>query len=423
MRLQKLQDWRNLGEAVYRVSCWMLVLLLLAFMLQSTRMSVWSNWTHGAFHPSSVTRTMPEEDFANLWTAGGMVRAGRLDWVYSETRFQAWKQARFGTDLRAQDWIYPPTVLLIGVPLSFLPLVPAFLLWDALTLFLALLLLRNARLPWPILLIGLLGPAAWRSLLLGQYGVITGALVVAGLLLAPGRPLQAGIMLGLATLKPQQGAIVPVAWLAARNWRAISAAAAMFGLMAAGIIGWLGGHAWVLYFTRSSAMARSILDMPPPQPNINTGVSVFWMLRTFGTGIAAADVAQAVAALCAMALTYRAWRLPGAEPLARMGATVCLSLFVTPYGYTCDMVAYSIAVAVVFAANRWRLGLLDILLWTWPFFCTVVTIRSGLLLTPLFTAVAAARCWRRMGVRAASPAYATAVSTAASLSGEARYLT
>ncbi len=417
MRLQKL--WA-LGEAVYRVCCWMLLLLLLCLMLQSSGISIHGDWAHGALHPSAINHTMPEGDFANLWTAGGMVRSGRLDGLYSAHLFQSWKQARFGADLCEQDWIYPPTVLLIGVPLSFLPLPAAFTLWDAGTLVLAGLLLRYARLPWPILLIGLLGPATWRSLQLGQYGVITGALVASGLLLAPRRPIQAGIMLGLATLKPQQGVIVPVAWLAARYWRAIGAAAATIMTLALAVSAWLGFHAWGLFFTRSGAMARAILNAPPPQLNINSGVSVFWMLRTFGSSVAAADIAQAAAAFAAIVLTYRTWRLPKAEPLARMGATVCLSLFITPYGYTSDMVAFSIAVAVVFAANGGRLGLLDILLWTWPFFCTVVTMRSGLLLTPLIVGLAAARCWRRI---MPAPAYATAVSAAASLSGEARYLT
>lgn len=421
MRLQKMQVWWALGEAIYRVLCWMLLLLLLCLMLRSTQISISDDWTSGPLNLSPVRHAMPEEDFANLWAAGKMVRAGLLHNVYSAQLFQIWRQIHFGAGIQEEDWIYPPTVLLIGVPLSFLSVFQGFLLWDAVTLLCAVILLRHARLHWPILLAGLAGPATWRSLALGQYGVITGALVVAGLLLAPRQPIRAGIMLGVATLKPQQGVIVPVAWLAARYWRAIAAAAGMFGLMTVVVVCWLGGHAWVLFFTQSSVMARAILNAPPPRPYINTGVSVFWMSRTLGAGVAVAGVAQIAAAFVAAILVYRAWRLPDAEPLARMGATVCLSLFITPYGYTSDMVAYSIAVAVVFAANRWRLGLLDILLWTWPFFCTVVTMRSGLLLTPFFVALAAARCWRRMQVRA--PAYATAaVSASAPLNGDARYL-
>jgi hypothetical protein len=318
---------------------------------------------------------MPEEDFANLWSAGHLVRMGRLDWVYSSQLFQIWKQSQFGTSLRTQDWIYPPTVLLIGVPLSFLPLVPAFILWDSATLLIAVILLRYARLPWPILIVGLLAPATWRSVLLGQYGVITGALVVAGLLLAPRYPVRAGIMLGISTLKPQQGIITPVAWLAARYWKAITAAAVTFGLMGIAIILWLGSHAWKLFFINSSAMARGILDALPPQPNISTGVSVFWMCRTMGGTIAMSYSAQIAVAIVAVIFVYRAWLITDIDPLTRVAFTACCSLLITPYGYTSDMVAFSIAVVIILSNNQWRLRLIDVFLWLWPFYCSHVTER------------------------------------------------
>ncbi len=262
-----------------------------------------------------------------------------------------------------------------------------------------MLLLRHARLPWPILLVGLGAPATWRSLILGQYGAITGALVVAGLLLAPDRPVPAGIMLGLSTLKPQQGVVVPIAWLAARSWRAIATAAAVFAAMALAVAAWLGVHAWVLFATQSRLSVRDILEAPLPQPNISTGASVFWMARTMGTGMPAAYALQGVATLAAMALAYRAWRLPGADPLARMAVTVCLSLVVMPYGYTSDMIAYSVAVAVVIARNGWRLRLVDGLLWLWPGYCPIVTAKTGLLLTPVAIAIATTMAWRRMTPR------------------------
>ena len=381
------------------VLTWTLVLLLTAFLALLTSYELQVNWSLGWAHPSPSSGTMPEEDLASLWMAGHLARLGRLDWLYTQHLFESWRQQSFGASLRGQPWIYPPTVLLVGVPLSFLPLVAAFVLWNVTTLVAAVLLLRHARLPWPILLVGLGAPATWRSLILGQYGTITGALVVAGLLLAPDRPVRAGIMLGLSTLKPQQGVIVPIAWLAVRNWRAVGTAAAVFAAMALTVAAWLGVHAWVLFATQSRLSVRDILEAPLPQPNISTGASVFWMARTMGTGMPAAYALQGVATLAAMTLAYRAWRLPGADPLARMAVTVCLSLVVVPYGYTSDMVAYSVAVAVVVAGNGWRLRLVDGLLWLWPGYCPIVTATTGLLLTPVAIAVATALAWHRMTPR------------------------
>jgi alpha-1,2-mannosyltransferase len=396
MKFEIFTNVKELMKAFHVVFSWMVLVLLGAVAIYGSIHSTKINWSLGPLHPGPLTRTMPEEDFANLWSAGHLVRSGRLDWVYSSHLFEAWKQGQFGASLRTQDWIYPPTVFLLGVPLSYLPLVPAFILWDIGTLIAAVLLLRWARLPWPILLVGLLGPATWRALILGQYGTITGALVIAGLLVAANKPVRAGIMLGFVTLKPQQGIIVPIAWFATRYWRAIVAAGLTFGLLAATIILWLGKHAWVLFFTQSNLMARAILVMPPPQDNINSGVSVFWMCRTMGSNVAIAYDAQFIVALIAVILTFLAWRRQNADNLARIAFTACTSLMITPYGYTSDMVAFSIAVAIIVSNNRWRLRVIDVLLWLWPAYCALITVHSGILFTPFVVAAAAALSWRQM---------------------------
>jgi hypothetical protein len=354
------------------------------------------NWSMGSLHPSPFNHSMPEGDFANLWSAGQLVRAGSLDSLYSSPLFQAWKESQFGVPLYREDWIYLPTVLFIGVPLSFLPLDFAYVLWDAVTLVVAVFLLRYARLPWPVLIMGLAAPATLMSLLEGQYGTITGALVVAGLLLAPHYPIRAGIMVGISTIKPQQGVIVPIAWLAGRSWRAIAAAAIMFGSMGVALTLWLGLNAWILFVTQSGAMARQILEASPPQPYINCGVSVFWMFRTMGFSIAFAYTMQIIVALVALAFTHRAWQMPDADPLVRMAFTVCLSLMITPYAFNTDMVAYSIAVAVIVAHNHWRLRLIDVFLWLWPAYCPIVTMYSGVLFTPLFVGIAAFQSWKQI---------------------------
>jgi hypothetical protein len=404
----KFKVFANIGElasAIHVVFSWMLLAFFGAAAINGTIHVTEINWSMGMFHPSPLSHTMPEEDFANLWSAGHLIRLGRIDWLYSPNLFTMWKQSQFDASLVAENWIYPPTVLLLGVPLSYLPLVPAFLLWDAGSLVMALFLLRWAGLSWPILLVGLLGPATWRSLVLGQYGTVTGALVIAGLLFAPRGPLRAGILLGLATLKPQQGIVVPVAWLAARYWRAIIAAGLTFGLLGGIVTAWLGWHAWAVFFANSSAMGRVILDAPPPQNNINTGVSVFWMCRTLGSSVAVAYAAQIPVTITAIILTYLAWRKRDVDLHGRIAFTVCASLMITPYGYTSDMVAFSIAVAMMVSHNRWRLRVIDVFLWLWPFYCTRLTLLSGILWTPLVVCVAAALAWTQLHRKAGRPGF------------------
>jgi hypothetical protein len=371
---------------------WALLAVLTALILTMNIVQTRADWSRGPLHPTPTSHAMPEEDFANLWAAGKMVRAGDIAGLYGAASFEAWRQKAFGADVQEEDWVYPPTVLLLGVPLSFLPLLAGFLLWDAVTLLLAVLLLRAAGLRWPVLLFGLLGPAAWRSLTLGQYGVLTGALVVAGLMLAPRYPVRAGILLGISTLKPQQGIIAPFAWAGASNFRAMIAAALTFAAMAVAVA-LLFGAAWQLFISGAGTNMRHLLDAPPPQNYISDGTSVFWMLRTMGAGIAPAYAGQIFMALAAAGLGYWVWRRP-APALPRVALSVCLSLLIMPYGFTSDMVAFSIALALLIAEADWRLTPLDVAIWLWPAYCPLMTLKTGWLLTPLVIICVAARAWR-----------------------------
>ena len=55
------------------------------------------------------------------------------------------------------------------------------------------------------------------------------------------------------------------------------------------------------------------------------------------------------------------------------------------------MVAYSLVLAESLRRRRWRLDLLDALLFLWPGLCFAVSQDVGVPLTPLFVVVAATR--------------------------------
>lgn len=86
--------------------------------------------------------------------------------------------------------------------------------------------------------------------------------------------------------------------------------------------------------------------------------------------------------------------MPGADPRAAVALTLLLSLYVTPYGFSSDMVGYTLALALLAARNGWRVSLADGLLWLWPGFIVLFTMFTGVLLTPLVVGVAAPRAWR-----------------------------
>ena len=116
------------------------------------------------------------------------------------------------------------------------------------------------------------------------------------------------------------------------------------------------------------------------------------MLRSFGLGLSVAYTVQIVSALIAAGLTWRLWRTEG-DATRRVALTVCLSLLVTPYGFTYDMTAYSAVLAMLAAQRGWRIGVSDAFFWLWPGLCPVVVMKTGLLLTPLVVTMAVVRIW------------------------------
>jgi hypothetical protein len=318
--------------------------------------------------------------------------------VYQPDAFLAWRHQLLFAGAQRLDWFYPPPSLLPVLAISYLPFNIAYVVWTIGFIFGAALLLRWAGLSWPVILLGLVSPAALWTIEMGQFEILTGALLVAGLLMAGRSPMQAGGLLGLLMVKPQAALLVPVAMLASRNRRAIAAGVLVVGALLAATTLLFGFGVWRIFLAYGPAASRFTLT--GIMLGIERGVSVFWMARSLGGGLALSYVLQGGAALVAAVLTWQVWRRP-VPVLDRMALTVFLSLLATPYGYTDDMVGWSVALAALAERRGWRIGLLDALFWLWPALCPIVTGATGILFTPVIVALAVLRTWSDLPGRAA----------------------
>ena len=145
---------------------------------------------------------------------------------------------------------------------SHLPFKRALLVWIAVRTVLAALLLRWARLPWSVILCGLLSPAALYCDELAQLGVIAGALLMAGLLLADANPRGAGTCFALLLVKPREAPLAPVALPAGRHWRAFGTAALLVALLLAASVPLLNWPAYAAYFRWAPTAGRLVLEWP-----------------------------------------------------------------------------------------------------------------------------------------------------------------
>lgn len=166
---------------------------------------------------------------------------------------------KFLTDCCADKWyafFYPPVMLLIVWPLALLPFKAAFFAWGGsqLLLFIAslkyLLKRRISIIPF------LAFPPIYVSLAMGQNALLT-ASIFAGATAAinMGRPLLAGLIFGCLIYKPHFGILLPIAFLAGREWKAlIGAAISSVGLILLSALAF-GTKIWEIYINQASATA------------------------------------------------------------------------------------------------------------------------------------------------------------------------
>ncbi|MFD0978453.1 glycosyltransferase family 87 protein [Tropicimonas aquimaris] len=209
-------------------------------------------------------------------------------------------------------WVYPPIFLLLLTPLGALPFVPAWALFDAMSLAAVALALRpftrTEPAAWRFMIAA---PALLPALWVGQNSLLFLAGLVGALAcIRDERMVTAGILIGLLTFKPQLGILIPVALLAAGLWRTILAAcvsAVAVALLPTLVFGF--GY-WPALSDTLREFGSVLHAGAAQEPLICT---TFGVLSQLGVNPDAAMAAQwGIVALAAWAV-WRCWRSPTAS--------------------------------------------------------------------------------------------------------------
>ena len=340
-------------------------------------------------------------DGLNYWAGPALARQN-VDAVFNPPVYSAWLLAHVG--VKNLTWSYPPSYLLLVYPLGFLPPVPAVFLFDIVSMaMLAMVLERTSffQKRSSFLLPVLLCPAALENLADGQNGALISALLIAGLTLEAEFPVLGGVLLGFLSIKPQIALLVPVYLLARRNFWALGAAAVTAVALAGAALAVFGVGAWRGFFeVVAPEMSAGLIYMthtPQPGPQAMM-MSVFNVFRECRAPVAFSYAVQAVAAVVAAGLTWRAARM---GPAFRVAAMLLLSALVTPYLWCYDMIfcAYAVALLVPPALDRGGAAEIIVLaaLWLTPGLAVYLEILHLPSLFPLFAAAGLALAWRRQG--------------------------
>lgn len=275
-------------------------------------------------------------DFLSFWTAGHMLHH-QAD-VYDGAAHIAAQRDFFASAEGYTAFFYPPSFLPFCWPLGYFGYFPALALWLAATgavyLTAAGMWRREAGLAAPLWLLFAAFPAAATVVTHGQTSFLLAGLLGLGMLLVPRRPLLAGILIGLATIKPQFGPLIPLVLLLTREWKAMASAAvtalalALFSALAFGpeLAGeWLAASAHA-----QDAMANGAVGY-------GKMMSAFAAAKLLGAPTAAAYALQAAVSLgVAFLLGRAAWGRRYSAGLAAL--TLAGAPLVTPFVLDYDLV-------------------------------------------------------------------------------------
>jgi hypothetical protein len=289
-------------------------------------------------------------DFLSFWTAGTMLVAGSN--VYDAAAHAAAQSTFYAQPGQYVAFFYPPSFLPFVWPLGLTGYFPALAAWLVVTGAAWLAAVRGwfaaLGLKGPALLLVLAFPPVIVTLTHGQTAFLVAALLGGGLLLVEKRPWLAGVLIGLATIKPQFGLLVPLALLASGQWRTIAGA----GVSALALAGFaalaFGPQVWSdwLAITQDAGNATDSGVI-----GFGKMVSPFAGLRLLGVpgGIAFA-VQGAISLAVAAAVVTASWKrafTPGLAALVLAGAPL-----VTPFVLDYDLLLTGFPLAFLFAKAR-----------------------------------------------------------------------
>lgn len=305
-------------------------------------------------------------DFITFWSAARLALDGRPAAVFDATAIGAAQHVAvpaLGDMLFL--WHYPPTYLLLVLPLGLLAYPAALIAFIGATVALWAGLIRTLFRDPRAWLVAAATPAGLINLLDGQNGFLTAGLAGFALVQLDRRPRLAGILIGGLAIKPHLAALFPLALVASRRWQTLLSAAVTAILFTA-VSTAAFGMPTMIAFLRDLPSLRDIVDraglpwsqMPSP----------YVLLLSLNAAPAAAALVQGAAALGAAIGVWRAWRNRGAPFEAKAAVLFAGSLLVSPYLFTYDLTWLEVAIgfmAILGMRDGFRRGERNMLFAAW----------------------------------------------------------
>jgi hypothetical protein len=383
------------------------VLILVLAALASVY--AWAVFATTFTHPGSIgiDYNAPGSDWMVFHGAARAYIDGQLAMIFDGHRFTGYLNQSYGwwlsEPLPFRPWVYPPSYLLLIMPFGGLGLVTSYALFQAVTaaaLVAAIMIGSKVAPSRLIAACAVLCPAAAITVVDGQNSFLIAALLVAGVRLLKERPLLAGLVLGILSVKPQFALLVPVALIAGRHWSALGVAAVSALALAAASAMVFGLDSWGIW------LQQTLASLTSPDPEWISygriwGNSVWTCATLLGASPALASALQLAAFGLSILAVGIAFRKTG-DASVRLAVLLTATILAAPHWSAYD------AVLLTLAASFWllprygegvenRTWILMLLVWVLPLLSPPALVPvarilvPGLMLTLLWLACGAVR--------------------------------
>lgn len=260
-------------------------------------------------------------------------------------------------------WLYPPTFLLFVLAFGLLPYgVATFAFFAGGAGWYAWAMFR--MLPREAWLAGVAFPGIAVVLASGQNALWLAGCAGLALACLRSRPVLAGVLLGLVTVKPHLALIFPVALLCARNWRALGAmVATSLGLALVALLAF-GAEPYAASL-RNAGMA--VAELERGAALLGRMPTVFAAMKMLSGNLAWSYALHGMVAAAALAAVIYAWARPCSYAL-RAAVLACAGLLVPAYLYDYDLAFLGLAIAwlgIHGHRNGWLRGERELLVLLW----------------------------------------------------------
>lgn len=285
-------------------------------------------------------------DFLSFYTASSLLHAGEGAAAYSAPALHAAETSITGPGAAEGSyyaWLYPPTAFLLVYPLAWMPYLAAYALAMTVAVGGVLVVVWRFTRSGAALGIALAAPALFLCVTHGQVTLPIAVVLVAGLQAVRSSPAVAGALLGIVTLKPHLGLLVPIALVAGRRWRALAFAALSAACLGFIATAFFGADAWAA-FVSATPYARGIVEQGLVE--YRKQASLLAGARLLGASLPVASAAQVLGTAATVAIVAWTWARRRDARLER-AVLLCGAVVASPFALDYDLLLPALALAAL----------------------------------------------------------------------------